>query len=64
MQRTIEILIGPDGTLTIDAVGFQGADCEEATQFLETTLGVTAHKRHKPESQQKRCRQHQQRIGA
>ena len=40
MKPTIEIIIAPTGEITIDAVGFKGADCEKATKFLEEALGV------------------------
>ena len=40
MKPTIEIIIGPSGEITIDAVGFKGADCDKATKFLEEALGV------------------------
>ena len=63
MNRSIEILIAPDGTLTIDAVGFKGADCDQATKFLETALGLTVQKRRKPEYHQTTRRQNQQRLG-
>ena len=39
MNRTIEIIIGTTGEIQIDAVGFKGADCEQATKFLEEALG-------------------------
>lgn len=64
MNRSIEILIAPDGTLIIDAVGFKGADCDQATKFLEVALGLTAGKQHKPEYQQSRTAKRQQRLGA
>jgi hypothetical protein len=64
MNRTIEILIGPDGTLSVDAVGFKGADCEKATKFLEQALGLVSEKRRKPEYYQANRRQHQQGLGA
>jgi len=63
MKTTIEILVGPDGTLSIDALNFKGADCEQATKFLESALGMTAAKRHKPEYHQSNRQQHQQRLG-
>jgi hypothetical protein len=63
MKRTIEILISPDGAVSIDALNFKGADCEQATKFLETALGVMAGKRHKPEYHQSNSRKHQQRLG-
>jgi hypothetical protein len=64
MNRSIEVLIAPDGTLTIDALGFKGADCDQATKFLEQALGLTAGKQRKPERHQTTHRQNQQRLGA
>ena len=64
MKRTIEIVISLDGSLTIDAVGFKGADCDQATKFLEQALGLTAAKQRKPEYHQNTRRQHQQRLGS
>ena len=61
MAKTIEVIIKPDGTLKIDAVGFQGADCEKATRFLEVALGKVAGKQKTPEFH--RQVQHQQRVG-
>ncbi len=47
--KSIEVIVQPDGTLQIDAAGFQGADCEQATRFLEEALGAQAGKQRKPE---------------
>ena len=63
MKRSIEILIAPDGQLTIDAIGFKGADCDRATKFLEQALGLTAAKQRKPEYHQTTRRQRRQRLG-
>jgi hypothetical protein len=63
MNRCIEILVAPDGTLTIDAIGFTGADCDQATKFLEQALGLTAGKQHKPEYHQSRTAKRQQQVG-
>jgi Protein of unknown function (DUF2997) len=63
MKRTIEIIIGPTGEIKIDAVGFKGADCEAATQFLEDALGVVGQKVKKPEYQQSLTKMNQQKIG-
>ncbi len=62
-MKTIEITIAPSGELSIDAVGFHGADCEQATRFLEEALGVAAHKVRKPEYQQRHQIAAKQRIG-
>jgi hypothetical protein len=63
MRRSIEIIIAPDGGLTIDAVGFKGADCDQATKFLEQALGVTGVRRRKPEYHQSTRRKNQQTLG-
>jgi hypothetical protein len=49
MSKTIEVIVKTDGTLKIDAVGFQGADCEKSTRFLEQALGKPTGKQKKPE---------------
>lgn len=64
MNRSIEILIAPDGSLSIDAVGFKGTDCDQATKFLEQALGVTHEKRRKPEYHQSRHAKPQQKLGS
>ena len=64
MSRSIEVIIAPDGAISIDAVGFKGADCDQATKFLEQALGVAAQKRRKPEYHQSTRRQNQQKLGA
>ncbi len=64
MNRSIEILIAPDGTLMIDAIGFKGADCDQATKFLEQALGLTAEKRRKPEYHQRTTAVNRQQIGS
>ena len=37
----IIIDIKPDGQTTVDAQGFKGAQCKDATKAIETALGVT-----------------------
>jgi hypothetical protein len=63
MKRTIEITVSPGGDISIDAVGFKGADCEQATQFLEQALGAQARKLRKPEFLQKNVARNQQKAG-
>ena len=36
----IEVRISPEGAITIDAQGYTGSTCEEATRFLEEALGT------------------------
>jgi hypothetical protein len=40
----IDVWISPEGAITIDAVGYTGSSCEEATRFLETALGTVGRK--------------------
>ena len=61
MAKTIEVIVHRDGSLKIDAVGFQGADCEKATRFLEQALGRPTGKQKKPEYYRQTRRE--QRIG-
>ena len=60
-MRTIEVIVKPDGSLKIDAAGFQGADCEKATAFLEKALGAVTGRQKKPEHY--RQIQHRQQVG-
>jgi hypothetical protein len=64
MKPTIEIIVSPTGEILIDAVGFKGADCEQATRYLEQALGVGGTKNRKPEYPQRKAAKHQQRLGA
>jgi hypothetical protein len=64
MKQTIEVIIAPNGTISIDAVGFKGADCEHATKFLEEALGCVQQKQKKPEYHQRTTAKHQQWIGS
>ena len=63
-MKTIELLISPSGQLTLNAVGYQGADCEKATAFLEQALGKLASTQRKPEWYRQAVRQRKQQVGA
>ena len=63
MSRTIEVIVDAAGHIQINAVGFQGADCEKATAFLEQALGQTKEKHRKPEYNNNRSVTRQQRVG-
>ena len=63
MNRAIEVIVSPTGEIKIDAVGFKGADCEQATRFLEEALGVVNHRAKKPEYHQSRTAKRQQQVG-
>lgn len=49
MAKTIEILVMSDGSVKVEARGFKGMDCEQATAFIEKALGRVTGKQKKPE---------------
>lgn len=63
MKRTIEVIVSPIGDIRIEAVGFQGADCEHATQFLEEALGAPVNRQKKPEFYRRLTTRNQQKAG-
>ena len=63
MKPTIEIVVSTTGEFTIEGVGFKGAGCEKATQFLEEALGVVNSKVKKPEFHQQAVVHKQQHLG-
>lgn len=64
MKPHIEIIVLPTGDISIDAVGFKGADCEKATRFIEDALGSVARRNRKPEYTQAAMARRQQKAGA
>ena len=63
MKPTIEIIIQPTGQIRVDAIDFKGADCEQATKYLEEALGFVGQRQRKPEFHQQRRRQVRQGLG-
>ena len=63
-MKTIRIDIGSDGTLAIDAAGFSGPDCEQATKFLEEALGDIRERTLKPEHRRCTAMLRRQRLGS
>jgi hypothetical protein len=63
MKSTIEIIIAPTGEITIDAVGFKGADCEKATKFLEEALGVIGGRTRKADYYARTTTANKQKLG-
>jgi hypothetical protein len=41
MARLIEVVVSPKGETTVQTKGYAGADCVQASRFLEQALGVT-----------------------
>ena len=42
MTKTIEIVVKPDGSTTLETKGFAGAECRAASAFIEQALGARA----------------------
>lgn len=64
MKESIEITLNPDGTVKIEAQGYKGNTCEQATAFLEEALGMSkTNRRKKPEYHQTNKTGAQQKIG-
>ena len=38
-MKTIEITVGPTGETKVETKGFQGAECRQASRFIEVALG-------------------------
>ena len=45
-KERIDVWISPEGAITLDAKGYTGNSCEEATRFLEESLGTVGRKQH------------------
>lgn len=39
MSKKVEIILGKDGSVTVEAFGFKGASCLEAVEFLNNLYG-------------------------
>ena len=49
MNKTITIIVAPDGKTKIETNGYTGSSCREASRFLEDALGVGTVERLKNE---------------
>jgi hypothetical protein len=47
--KTIEITIDESGKTTVEAQGFTGSSCTDATKAIEQALGAVSHDTKKPE---------------
>ena len=45
MNKTLEILISPQGETKVTTLGFSGTACQEASRFLEVALGTHTSER-------------------
>jgi hypothetical protein len=42
MPRIIEVIVSPTGETSVQTKGYAGADCHQASKFLEQALGQVA----------------------
>lgn len=63
MKRRILVRVAPDGALTVEAEGFKGNGCEDATKAIEQALGERVERTLKPEHRQTAIRQQNQSLG-
>lgn len=52
-MKEIVVTVTPDGGVEIEAAGFRGKGCLEATEWLEKLLGETKERKFKPEYHQR-----------
>jgi DUF2997 family protein len=42
MPRIIEVIVSPTGETSVQTKGYAGADCQQASKWLEQALGVVS----------------------
>ena len=57
MSRTIEIIVSPKGETKIETKGFTGAECRQASEFIEKALGQRTSEQLTPEFHQQVAQQ-------
>lgn len=53
-KKTIEVSVSPTGAISIEAEGYTGSSCEDATRFLEEALGLPGKRKRKAEFYRRR----------
>ena len=49
MNRTIEIIVAPNGQSKVETKGFTGRSCQDASRFIEQALGKAQEETLTPE---------------
>ena len=49
MSRVIEVVVSPTGETTVQTKGYTGAECREASRFVEQALGIATADRNTTE---------------
>jgi hypothetical protein len=60
MPRVIEVTISPAGETTVQTKGYAGADCQQASRWLEQALGIVSADRKTPEFYQTAAQEQRQ----
>ncbi|MCD4727954.1 MAG: DUF2997 domain-containing protein [Pirellulales bacterium] len=65
MNRTIQIVVTPEGETTVQTHGFTGSSCRNASRFIEQALGQQTAERLTAEFHQSQSveQTNQQRLG-
>jgi hypothetical protein len=63
-MKIIEILISPEGETRVATKGFAGAECRQASQFIEKALGTQISETFTSEFYQQQTQQQNLREGA
>lgn len=45
MARVIEVVVSPTGEITTQTKGYAGAECQQASKWLENALGIVTQDR-------------------
>lgn len=46
MAKTLDVIISPDGKVNVEAQGYSGSSCVEATKFVTEALGTEVESQH------------------
>ena len=57
MNKTIEIVVAPNGQTRVETKGFSGSECRLASEFIEQALGQRQHEQLKAEFHQTQSQQ-------
>jgi len=60
VNRTIEIVVTPEGKTTVQTLGFAGSSCRDASRFIEQALGHSVAENLTAEFHQSATIQHNQ----
>ncbi|MCH8047141.1 MAG: DUF2997 domain-containing protein [Planctomycetes bacterium] len=61
MNKTIEVIVAPNGAMRIETKGFVGTECRDASRFIELALGQRTGERLTAEFHQRQQVAQQQR---